>query len=993
MAPRLCDAEGGILFGARIATLDGVVPGFLAAAGDRRPVLTALAERLLALEVGEVLGGPFGALVPGSGAARSLTSALRELRQAELGAEQVWEAAGAEPQHRERLGMLASALDLYQRRLADLGALDGSAAQRALAESLARGTGSEEVQGLDLLVIDGFRALGPPAFDVVCALSRRARRTHLRLPYFPERPDVSAPVEALLRRFEGLHELAANRDLVVGLEDIEAGGLRAPRLACALRAVVGGAGGGVGDGAGFVAGAAGPGEEGEAEVAARFAARLMEEGFAPEDIALFACSGGRAAPRLARACAARGIPLAVGRGVPLADEPAVRAVLAALLAAERPSRAALEAVAASPYVGLTRPPSRLGFLLDRAGALEDRGDPVSAMRQRAAALRSSSAARERTALLRSADALEELLRFLKPLAAAGLPREHAARLRMLVTPVARRRAARGEVQVARHDLAVLAQLEEVADELVRALALIGRGGQVLPAERWRSLLALALDGAALPTSEPAGGAIELWSVAEAPGLSVRAAIVVGCARGAFPSPPPPEQLLRDPERLAVNRAARRAAIALGSVRRAEALHAAFCALAAGREALALVWPGPGPQGTLGAPAPLAVEALLAAGAEVPPAPELEPGLAGKLSEIEAMRAFSRAAREGELEKAVALAPPQIRARISSALARGAMESERRGAVLARRASRASGAVPEALLPDWERVLPSQWSPSELETHARCPFRLFGELGLGLREPEAADLDIDPRDEGQLAHAIMERFLRARLGRGAPPLSGAPGEQDELRRAAAELFAHFEAEGRTGDGAVWPARRDAVLRRLERVIAAEGIAASRDPLEAATPTLLEYCFGGQSGIPPLVLSDGEDEVLLRGRIDRVDASARRILVIDYKDSRAKSDLRKKLSPEAIGATNFQLPTYLLAAARALPGRPELEATYLLLRSAERLDPMSIGTDQEAGSRDFARSVLAAVRRIRAGELPVASRDCGGCALGAVCRFQSTAEKGA
>jgi hypothetical protein len=935
----------------------------------------------------------------------------------------------------DRLSSLAAALEAYQARLGALGALDRPAALRAAADTLARGALSEEVRDLDLLVLDGFHALSAAAFDLVAALAHRARRVHVRVPYFPERPEISAPAEQLLRRLEGLHELSAHREVTVALEHLDAGGERAPRLARVLRALAGGPGavpddsaglapqGARGEGSaavsiGLVLGAVGAGEEGDAEVGARLAAELLERGFGAEEIIVLAPSPARLAPRLARACAELGVPFASGRGLPLAELPPVRAARDALAAAVQPSRAALEAAIASPYLGLTRAPARLGFWLDRSGAIDGRGDPEQALRRRAAALRSPAAAPERAALLRSAAALAALRSALHPLGAPGLPREHAARLSAIAIGPgsgARRRAARAEPELARRDLAALARLEEVAGGLAGALGLLGRGDEALSAERWRSLFELALDGAvAPPPPEPAAGAVELWPLAEAPGLAARAAIVLGCARGRFPPSPPPEPLLRDAERAALNRAACRAAVTSGSMGRAEALHVAFCAFAAGREALALTWPGAGPEGDGNGPAPLAVEALVAAGVEVPAAPARDPDLAGSRSAAEELRAVARAVRDGAAD---AVSGPiarsmELRARAASVFARGAMEAERCQAVLARRASPVAGALPEALLPELSRALPAEWSPSLLETHARCPFRLFAGLVLGLADPDTADLDIDPRDEGKLTHAIMERFLRSRLASGGLPLRGAPEEREGLRAVAAALFSGFEADGRTGDPAAWSGRRAAVLSRLERVIEAEGAqgAEANGPNGVVAPTLLEYRFGGDSGVPPLVFPDDSGpggpgrEVRLRGRLDRVDASPERLVLIDYKDSRARADWKEKLELDALGETNFQVPAYLMAASRALPGRAHLEATYLLLRSAERVGPFRAEADdplfavdeaaravaRDAGADPFADAVVAAVRRIRAGVLPIASRDCTGCAFGAVCRFQSLAE---
>jgi RecB family exonuclease len=332
--------------------------------------------------------------------------------------------------------------------------------------------------------------------------------------------------------------------------------------------------------------------------------------------------------------------------------------------------------------------------------------------------------------------------------------------------------------------------------------------------------------------------------------------------------------------------------------------------------------------------------------------------------------------------------PELAGRAASDLVRGALERERRAAVLSGGASPAAGALPEELLPALRAALPEEWNPSQLEQHATCAYRFFAGHVLGLAEPAAAEVDIDPRDEGSLAHAVLEQFLRRRLQRGALPLRGAPDELPELRAAAEEIFGRFEADGRTGDPAAWSGRRAAVLRRLERVVAAE----AEEPGDAL-PALLEYKFGGSSGVPPLVLADPEqpgEEVRLRGRLDRVDASADRLLLLDYKDTRINSEWKKKLEPEAFGDTNFQVPVYLMAAARALPGRRQLEASYVFLRSAERLEPYAAEADSREVIDGFAKAVVSKVRGIRSGLLPIASRDCSHCAFGAVCRFQTLAE---
>lgn len=994
---RLCDAQGGLLFGPRVATPAELVPALLAASGERRPLLGPLAERLVALEAAREAGGPFAAADPASGLARDLARAVAELRRGGVTSEvAAGAAAGLSGRAAERLRAMAEVLAAVERRLADLGALDAAAGERAAAEAVRRGAECEATAGLDLLVLDGFARTSPAAGDLLAALAARARRAVARLAWFPERPDLSGPAEALLRRLEALHE-EARGEIQIEFPTL-AGDGRAPRLVHLLAAVAGGAAPGTAPVGGRVLGLPAAGEEAEAEAVARLLAGLLDEGLAPEEVAVVAASPARAAPLLRRACAARGVPFASGAGSPLLDAPAVRAVREALAAAPAPGRAAAEALLGSTYLGLGRPPARLGVLLDRAGALPGRGDPAAALRARAARLTAPAAAGERVELLAAAEAVEGLAAALRVLAQPATAREWARRLRsFLAIAGVRRRAARAEAAVAAQDLGALRRLEEVADALADALALAGRGGEPLAAAGWRPLLDTALESAvAPPPPEPAAGAVELWPLAAAAGLSARAVVVLGCRRGAFPQAPRPEALLRDPERLAVNRALRRGALGTSGARGDEALHQAFCALAAPREILALSWPSED-----GAPlAPLAAEALAAAGA-LPEPMAGDPPLSRARAPAEALRAAARLGRAGRGREAVAAlrAMPALAARAGRALEVGALEAARREAVLARNAAPGAGLVPAALSGVLAAALPEEWTASHLEADARCPYRFFLAEVAGLEEPAAAGPDADPRDEGSLVHAALERFVAGRRDRGAWPIAGDAADRAEARAAALAVMERFEAEGRVGDPRVWAARREAVLARLDRFVAAEARLA-----DGLWPRLLEYRFGGASGRPPLTLRDGAEEVRLSGRIDRVDADGERLLVLDYKNGGDRRELEARLEPGALGVTSFQAPLYLMAAARELPGRSRLAAGYALLRRGERTAALELAAGdgllateeahraeaRAAGGRPVADAVLSAVRRIRRGEFPIASRDCARCGFGAVCRFQSAAE---
>lgn len=1029
MARRLCDAQGGLLFGPQVLTLDGLAAAVLAAAGERRPLLPPLAERLLVLSAGRQAGGAFAGLAPGSGLAAALARVVAELRAGDVSPEQARRAAAAlTGAPAGRLSALAEVLEAYLARLDEAGLLDRPAALGAAAGALRRRTPILDAPSLDLLVLDGFATFTAAEWALVEALVARAARTRFHVPSIPERPALSQGAEPYLRRVEAQHALTGQRELTVQLDHLED-----PARAARPRALLAAFGGGTcavepGPAAaaaapapleGEVVALCGEGEEGEAAAAAREVARLVEAGLEPGEVVVFHPSPRAAATRLARAFAAEGLPFAAGRGGALVDLPPVRLVLDALAAAAGGlDRTLAERLAASTYLALPGLGAGLARQLERSGALAGRIPPEAALRDRAARITSTArgAAAERAGLLRAADGLGALAALLRPLGAPATPGAHASGLLgFLDRSGLRRRAGRAEPAVAGRDLAALSRLEQAAEDLARALTLCGRGAERLPATEWRALLALALEGASLPAKgEPVAGAVELWGLEEAPGRSARAAVLLGCARGAFPAAPPPEPLLREAERQAVNEVARRGALATAGVRRADALHRAACAVAAGREVLVLGWPGDGPAG--GAPpSPLVAEALGAIGVALP-APAAAPSLGQAHTPAEALAAVARVAAAtpaesgvdlpggawggtpagtrlgspaeapepaGRLALALAMLPRPLAFRAASALARGAVEVARREAVLARQAGPHAGLVSGAGLRALQARLPEEWSPTLLEAHARCPFRFLLTQGAGLTDPEAAGLDIDGRDEGRLLHAVLERWVATRLARHAWPPDGGPADLAEARAVAAAVCDRFEREGRTGDPAVWAAGREAVEARLDRIVAAE--AAGADGL---TPALLEFTFGGEGApSPALVLASGGQAVRVRGRIDRVDASPDRLLVVDYKNARRADRYAPLLEPEAHGVTSFQVPLYLLAAQRELPGRAPA-ATYQLLKGAARLEPVPGAPDEAA----LAAAVVAVVERVRTGHLPIVSRDCEGCPFGAVCRFQGVAQVG-
>ncbi|HUL59292.1 MAG TPA: PD-(D/E)XK nuclease family protein [Anaeromyxobacteraceae bacterium] len=976
-ARRLCDAEGGVLLGPAVTTLDRLVPSLLAEAGERRPILTSLAARILAAEAGRDAGGPLAGIRPGNALCAGLASAIGELRASGI-APEVARAAAASlgGAAAVRLGALASALASFEERLDRLGALDRAAALSAAVGLVRRGA-VPSLRKLDLLVADGLGPLDPADADLLVALAGRARRARIDLGSFGDRPDLSLPLDGLLRRLEAEAASAAGVEIVHRSADDD----RAPRLAALVTAFAGGAARLPDPGAaGRVAARVAAGEDGEPDEVARAVQEMVDLGIEPGNVAVVAPAPRRLAAPLARALAERGIPFAAGRGAPLGDAAPVCLVQEALAAAASatPARASVERLAASTYLAGRAP---LGPQLDAAGAVDGRVAPSEALRRRREALSAPSALRARAATARAEEAALEVDRALRPLAAPGTAREHAARLTAFLDASGlRRRAGRGPRATSREDLVALSRLEEAAEGVARAQGLAGLGRSVLTASGFAELLAVSVRETALPPGpEPAAGAVELWGLDEAPGLSARGVVIAGCG-AAWPPAPPPEPVLRDPERVAIARQAARAVLPVSASRRAEARLRALAAVAAAREAVSFTWGVSGPAGRGGDPSPLVAEALLAVGSAVPAGPASEPGISAARTEREALRAVSRSGDPSPL------AGTALVARAASALARAAVERERREGRPGPHAGRVEGAALDVL----RAALPASWSPSQLERYAECPFRLF--LGKHVRLPDeaAADLDPSPRDEGTLLHRALELLVRARIARGqpaGPPPSDCAALQAELAEAADAALASFEAEGRAGDPAVWAGRRGVLLSRLERHVLAEAARA-----DALVPVAVEHRFGGASGRAPLEVSAGGETVLVEGRIDRLDASPGALRVVDYKSGRAAAGQARLLDTSSWGVSSFQAPAYLLAAARDLPGRTRLEARYAFLRTAtveERAYAIPPGATAPEGAEAFSREVVALVRRMRAGDHAPAPDGCERCPWPAVCRPERTA----
>jgi ATP-dependent helicase/nuclease subunit B len=217
----------------------------------------------------------------------------------------------------------------------------------------------------------------------------------------------------------------------------------------------------------------------------------------------------------------------------------------------------------------------------------------------------------------------------------------------------------------------------------------------------------------------------------------------------------------------------------------------------------------------------------------------------------------------------------------------------------------------------------QFSATELEIYARCPFRFFAERVLRLEEALEPEEEITPLDKGTVLHAIFRDFYRRWLRRG-----GAPIAQDNVAEALDLLRAI--ADEHLGKlpyrGAVWRKFRDRMTGQpLSPTASVPGLLRRFLDVEMETlartayrPRYLELGFGQQrrgemldeeSCAEPLAVNARGRRVLMHGVIDRIDTSDEQqtFCVLDYKSGSnipTMDDVRR--------GPSLQLPVYVLAA---------------------------------------------------------------------------------
>lgn len=307
----------------------------------------------------------------------------------------------------------------------------------------------------------------------------------------------------------------------------------------------------------------------------------------------------------------------------------------------------------------------------------------------------------------------------------------------------------------------------------------------------------------------------------------------------------------------------------------------------------------------------------------------------RYSRLKAAAAAGAAFSKGRLADGAALLPAPLRA--ETLISRIAIETRARSGAFASpfdAVLTGDGEICSALA---ERFgADAVYSPTALETYARCPFWFYLEKVLGLEPFPDAEVDLTAQEKGSLVHQIAFRFYTGRNTSGTVTEETYGQALDEIRAIAAEELAGF-----TFSSPAWTVEREHLVGSeatgpgvLEEFLATE----ERRSASPFVPAHFEFSFGmpltdgaaDPASVPhPVAIDlDGGERLLLRGRIDRVDVAPDGLfLVTDYKTGSTHPGPR-----EIMQGTALQIPLYLCAV-KALTGLEGAGGTYYRVRKGE------------------------------------------------------------
>ena len=732
---------------------------------------------------------------------------------------------------------------------------------------------------------------------------------------------------------------------------------------------------------------AAPDAEREVEHVAVRVRALIDGGTVPSRIAIVARNARPYTDLVLGALARVGVPASARRRVTFQDIPVVRSVLS-LFAVARDGwmRYGLVELAQQPYLGIDLDPlvlnhigyrrrvdgldawtAALGDLLEEAKAREARqDDEAESDRSRTTlppAWRVEQALADFTVFANHARTLDER----RPL------RDWVSwLLRLLGDPgwnIERRLfdVKNGHEEIVRLDAAGLRGMHSVLAEWQTALDRWGGGDTTLDAAGFEMRLREMLAGDAIVWTRTRRGVQVIEGLAAAH-RSFDHLFLVGLAGGRFPLPVPRSSLLAEHEREALLAAGLPLDTRAQWDSRERELFRALVAVAG--SSLTVSWPRIDERGADTVPSAF----------------------------VEALAGFAGTTRDVPTAAVITPGIPLIVAEdgVAAAVHAATMERDRATG----RLSPWNGQIEDPALLSWiaQRFGDGYpWSPTQLETWAKCPWAYFSGRLLHLEKHTEPDIDIDARARGSILHDALKRFYDVARTRVGGPVMLRPADFADW--VVPLLHDSLDAALEAAPADVWlgqPALRATKLAELRRMLEKyiEWESEHNEKLLNAG----HYTWKRQlrSAVDAHELSfDGLDLVLdgvhirLRGTIDRVEVGqddrvpgTAFVAAVDYKTTTWSTPGGGDPAAWSDGVV-LQVPLYAHALTRLRPGTRVARVEYRAIRNRDRKHQLDLvyvknerngpffvepQLEQEAKLRDALSAVAAHVRRVRAGEFP-------------------------
>ena len=191
-------------------------------------------------------------------------------------------------------------------------------------------------------------------------------------------------------------------------------------------------------------------------------------------------------------------------------------------------------------------------------------------------------------------------------------------------------------------------------------------------------------------------------------------------------------------------------------------------------------------------------------------------------------------------------------------------------------------------PKNQKVQMTHLSPSQIKDYASCPFIFLSKNIFHLKDISYQDMDLDYKDYGQIIHELFHKVKQNKI----------QSEQDVLR-----WIQSIKSKFHILNDEMWKSYSKQFITKYLQFIEHEKIITQS--LKEIKTTDTEWNFELYWNLKIEKLDPSEGDILIKGRIDRIDSFQDEYLVIDYKSSLNNivniSHWEKNL--------DFQMPLYI------------------------------------------------------------------------------------